>query len=156
MQAVQSGGVQQHHPVHHGHYQGNGPVKDRFWGCCTGCKLTTFSLHWTWLSKSHILIHDMNHHRNKFTITAFIVFVARTMPVSCLPWRAQRRKGWCRQTWPAWFGGCGAMVEFRHASIDHESISSTTLLHSENSVFSSTYIPQTLTKYQLQAYEIYG
>lgn len=65
VQAVQSGGVQQHHPVHHGHHQGNGPVKDRFWGRCMGGELTTFSLHQSWLSKSHILVLDINHHRNK-------------------------------------------------------------------------------------------
>lgn len=44
VQAVQSGGVQQHHPVHHGHHQSNGPVEDRFWGCCTRGKLVTSSV----------------------------------------------------------------------------------------------------------------
>lgn len=29
MQAVQGGGLQQQHPVHHGHHPGHGPAKDR-------------------------------------------------------------------------------------------------------------------------------
>lgn len=148
MQAVQSGGVQQHHPVHHGHHQGNGPVKDRFWRCCASGELPTFSLHRSWLSKSHILIRDC--HGNKFTMTATSVFTARTMPVSCLLWQVRQRTEWCRLSWLQWFVGCGTMVEFRRASIDHESISSTTLLHSEDSLlYIHTHTGLLSTNYQL-------
>lgn len=63
------------------------------------------------------------------------------MPASCLLWQAQQRKGCCRQSWPVWFRGCGMMLEFRRALIDHESISLMTRLNSKES-FSTYKHPQ--------------
>lgn len=66
-----------------------------------------------------------------------IIFDARTMPANCLLWRARLRREWCQQSWPQWSWGCGRMGESRAASTDPESISSMTLPHSKDSVFSS-------------------
>lgn len=57
VQAVQGGGVQQHHPVHHGHHPRNGQAKDRFWGRCTSGESV--------LHRSHRYIDGR---RSKFTV----------------------------------------------------------------------------------------